>query len=190
MTDEKNPFDGNLHKVPPQNLAAESSILGTILQIGVTEPESLNHTIESIKETIKPDDFYRDSHRKIFQAMIELTDRGNPVDLITLSDFLKNRGDLDAVGGSAYLASLADSVPTAVNVSYYASIVREKSISRRLINLTTGIASRLYEEQDNVEELLEQAEKSIADIKNSAGGSEEIKRKPVTISISEVEREE
>ena len=158
MRDEKNPFDENLHKVPPQNLAAESSILGAILQIGVTEPESLNHTIESIKETIKPDDFYRDSHRKIFQAMIELTNRGNPVDLITLSDFLKNRGELDAIGGSAYLASLADFVPTAVNVSYYARIVREKSIARRFINLTTDITNRFYEEQDNIEQLLERSE--------------------------------
>src|SRR5262249_20202949 len=150
----------------PQNLEAESSILGAIFQTGVTEPESPNYTIKSIKDILKPDDFYLDSHRKIFRAMIELTDRSKPVDLITMSDFLKNRGELDAVGGSAYLASLADSVPTAVNVSYYASIVREKSIARRLINLTTEITNRLYEEQDNVEGLLRQAEKSISDIKH------------------------
>ena len=121
-------LDDNLRKVPPQNLEAESSVLGGILLE--------NDAINVVLELLRPEDFYRESHRRIFRAMIELTDRSEPVDLITLSECLKNRGELEAVGGSAYLASLADFVPTAANISYYARIVREKAILRsRVISI-------------------------------------------------------
>jgi len=136
-------LDDNLRKVPPQNLEAESSVLGGIL----LENEAINLVLE----LLRAEDFYRESHRKIFRAMIELSDRSEPVDLITLSEHLKNRGELEAVGGSAYLASLADFVPTAANISYYARIVREKSILRSLISTATEIATRVYEEQGNIE---------------------------------------
>src|SRR5919109_736705 len=149
-------LDDNLRKIPPQNLDAESSVLGGIL----LENEAVNLVLE----LLRAEDFYRESHRKIFRAMIELTDRGEPVDLITLSEFLKGRGDLEAVGGTAYLASLADFVPTAANISFYARIVREKSILRSLISTATDIATRGYEEQGNVEEFLDAAEKVIFDI--------------------------
>jgi len=149
-------LDANLRKVPPQNLEAESSVLGGILLD--------NEAINLVLELLRPEDFYRESHRKVFRAMVELSERSEPVDLITLSDFLKNRGDLDAVGGTAYLASLADFVPTAANIAYYARIVREKSILRSLINTATDIATRGYEEQGNVEEFLDSAEKVIFDI--------------------------
>jgi replicative DNA helicase len=149
-------IDDNLRKVPPQNLEAESSVLGGILLE--------NDAINLVLELLRPEDFYRESHRKIFRAMIELTDRSEPADLITLSEFLKNRGELDAVGGSAYLAALADFVPTAANISYYARIVREKAILRSLISTATEIATRGYEEQGNVEEFLDTAEKVIFDI--------------------------
>jgi replicative DNA helicase len=149
-------LEDNLRKVPPQNLEAESSVLGGILLE--------NDAINIVLELLRPEDFYRESHRKVFRAMIELTDRSEPVDLITLSDYLSGRGELDAVGGSAYLASLADFVPTAANISYYARIVREKSILRSLIRTATEIATRGYEEQGNVEEFLDTAEKVIFDI--------------------------
>ncbi|HJU60746.1 MAG TPA: replicative DNA helicase [Candidatus Binatia bacterium] len=149
-------LEDNLRKVPPQNLEAESSVLGGILLE--------NDAINIVLELLRPEDFYRESHRKVFRAMIELTDRSEPVDLITLSDYLNGRGELDAVGGSAYLASLADFVPTAANISYYARIVREKSILRSLIRTATEIATRGYEEQGNVEEFLDTAEKVIFDI--------------------------
>jgi replicative DNA helicase len=149
-------LDDNLRKVPPQNLEAESSVLGGILLE--------NDAINLVLELLRPEDFYRESHRKIFRAMIELTDRSEPVDLITLSECLKSRAELDAVGGSAYLASLADFVPTAANISYYARIVREKAILRSLITTATEIATRGYEEQGNVEEFLDTAEKVIFDI--------------------------
>jgi replicative DNA helicase len=146
-------LEDNLRKVPPQNLEAESSVLGGILLE--------NDAINLVLELLRPEDFYRESHRKVFRAMIELTDRSEPVDLITLSEYLKSRGELDAVGGSAYLASLADFVPTAANIAYYARIVREKSILRSLIRTATEIATRGYEEQGNVEEFLDIAEKVI-----------------------------
>jgi replicative DNA helicase len=149
-------LDDNLRKVPPQNLEAESSVLGGIL----LENEAINLVLE----LLRPEDFYRESHRKVFRAMIELSDRSEPVDLITLSDFLKGRGELEAAGGTAYLASLADFVPTAANISYYARIVREKSILRHLINAATEIATRGFEEQGNVDEFLDTAEKVIFDI--------------------------
>ena len=149
-------IDDNLRKVPPQNLEAESSVLGGIL----LENEAVNQVLE----LLRPEDFYRESHRKVFRAIVELSDRSEPVDLITLSDFLKGRGDLEAVGGTAYLASLADFVPTAANISHYARIVREKSILRSLITTATEIATRGYEEQGNVEEFLDSAEKVIFDI--------------------------
>jgi replicative DNA helicase len=149
-------IDDNLRKVPPQNLEAESSVLGGIL----LENEAVNQVLE----LLRPEDFYRESHRKVFRAIVELSDRSEPVDLITLSDCLKSRGELEAVGGTAYLASLADFVPTAANISQYARIVREKSILRSLINTATEIATRGYEEQGNVEEFLDSAEKVIFDI--------------------------
>ena len=149
-------IDDNLRKVPPQNLDAESSVLGGIL----LENEAVNQVLE----LLRPEDFYRESHRKVFRAIVELSDRSEPVDLITLSDCLKSRGELEAVGGTAYLASLADFVPTAANISHYARIVREKSILRSLITTATEIATRGYEEQGNVEEFLDSAEKVIFDI--------------------------
>jgi replicative DNA helicase len=149
-------LEDNLRKVPPQNLEAESSVLGGI----VLENDAINQVLE----LLRPEDFYRESHRKIFRAMVELSDRAEPVDLITLSECLKSRNELEAVGGTAYLASLADFVPTAANISYYARIVREKSILRSLISSATDIATRGYEEQGNVEEFLDAAEKVIFDI--------------------------
>ena len=149
-------LEDNLRKVPPQNLEAESSVLGGVLLE--------NDAINVVLEVLRPEDFYRESHRKIFRAMIELLDRNEPVDLITLSDFLKGRNELEAVGGTSYLASLADFVPTAANISYYARIVREKAILRSLIGAATEIATRGYEEQGNVEEFLDTAEKVIFDI--------------------------
>jgi replicative DNA helicase len=148
--------EDNLRKVPPQNLEAEASVLGGIL----LENEAINRVLE----ILAPVDFYREAHRKIFRAMMELTDRSEPSDLITLSELLKARGELEAVGGSNYLASLADQVPTSANIAYYARIIREKAILRQLISSATEIATRGFEEQGNVDEFLDAAEKVIFDI--------------------------
>jgi len=149
-------IEENLLKVPPQNLEAEASVLGGILLE--------NDAMDRVLEIVTPDLFYRESHRKVFRAMMELSDRSEPVDLITLSEFLRAKGELDAVGGTAYLASLANLVPTAANIAHYARIVREKGILRHLITVATEIATRGLEDQVNVEEFLDEAEKRIFDI--------------------------
>jgi replicative DNA helicase len=143
-------------KLPPQNIDAEQSVLGGIL----LENEAINKVAEVITE----EDFYRESHRKIFLGMLELFGKNEPVDLITLTDVLKKRNHLEDVGGAAYLASLVDNIATASNIAYYAKIVREKSILRRLINSATEIVTKGYEDSEEVEDLLDQAERSIFEI--------------------------
>jgi replicative DNA helicase len=131
------------------------SVLGGVL----LENEALNKALE----ILRPDDFYRDSHRKIFSALIDLANRGEPADLVTLTAALQQGGSLEAVGGSSYLATLVDYVPTAANITYYCKLVKEKSISRHLIRVATEIATRGYEGGE-VEKSLDWAEKSIFEI--------------------------
>lgn len=143
------------HRLPPQNLEAEMSVLGGIL----LENEALNRALEMLS----PDDFYRASHRKIFKALIRLSDKNEPADLVTLTSELKARQELDDAGGSSYLGTLVDYVPTAANISYYCKLVKEKSVARKLIEVSTEIATRGYDGGD-MEEILDQAEKSIFEI--------------------------
>ena len=143
------------HRLPPQNLEAEMSVLGGVL----LENEALNRALEFLRT----EDFYRESHRKIFNALIILGDKNEPADLVTLTAVLKDRGELEAVGGSTYLATLVDYVPTAANINYYCKLVKEKSVARKLIEASTTIATRGYEGGD-MEEILDQAEKSIFEI--------------------------
>ncbi len=145
-----------IHKIPPQNLEAEASILGGVLLD--------NEAINTVIELVKSDDLYRESHRKIYRAMVDLWDRNEPVDLITLSDHLKAKGELEDVGGSAYLAELASQVPTAANIAHYARIVREKAILRHLIRTSTDIVTRGMEERGDVDGFLDDAERAIFDI--------------------------
>ncbi len=146
----------DLRKLPPQNIEAEMSILGGIL----LDNEAINRALE----IITPDDLYRESHRKILRAMIELNDRGEPCDLITLTSILKKKGELEEVGGGAYLATLVDFVPTAANIAYYCKIAKEKALSRRIITAATDIVTQGYDEQVEVEELLDNAQKVIFEI--------------------------
>ena len=105
------------------------------------ENEALSRALESLR----PEDFYRVSHGKIFNALISLYERNEPADLVTLTDILKTQDSLEEVGGSSYLATLVDYVPTAANITYYCKIVKEKAIARELIKVATEIASRGYE---------------------------------------------
>ena len=146
----------DLRKLPPQSIEAEMSILGGIL----LDNEAINRALE----ILTPDDLYRESHRKILRAMIELNERGEPCDLITLTTILKKRGDLEEVGGGAYLATLVDYVPTAANIAYYCKIVKEKGITRKLITAATEIVTRGFDDQVGVEELLDQAQQTIFEI--------------------------
>src|SRR5512137_886836 len=148
--------NSDLRKLPPQSLEAEMSILGGILID--------NDAINRVLEMLTPEDFYRESHRKIFQAMMKLSDLREPCDLITMTDMLKKAGELEEVGGAAYLATLVDYVPTAANIAYYCKMVKEKSTNRKLISVATEIVSRGYDEQADVEELLDKAQKEIYEI--------------------------
>ncbi|HEY6393776.1 MAG TPA: replicative DNA helicase, partial [Candidatus Binataceae bacterium] len=148
--------DDILRRVPPQNLEAEQSVLGAIL----LDNDASNQAIE----ILSPDDFYRDAHREIFRAMIELADRNQPVDAITLTDMLRSQGALEAVGGPGYVAELAAAVPTAANVAHYARIVREKALLRNLVRTCTDILTESYEAPSNVDEFLDGAEHRIFEI--------------------------
>lgn len=149
-------IDPSLYKVPPQNLEAEQSILGSILLE--------NNAINSVLEVLTKGDFYNEAHRKIFGVMVELSERNEPVDLITLSNALRNKNMLEMIGGTAYLASLVDNVPSAANVANYARIVKEKAILRGLIGSATEIITSCYETGTDVDQVLDQAEHSIFEI--------------------------
>lgn len=149
-------LDVSSHKLPPQNVEAEQSVLGGIL--------IENDAINKVLEILTPEDFYRDSHRRIYNALINLSTRDEPADLITLTNELRNIDQLDAAGGASYIASLIDSVPTAANIEYYARIVKEKSILRQLIQTSTDIITESYQDRSDVESFLDEAERSIFQI--------------------------
>lgn len=144
------------HKLPPQNIEAEQSVLGGVL--------IENQALDKVLEIVTPEDFYRDAHRKIFEALMNLSERDEPADLITLTNELKKRDGLDAVGGASYIASLIDMVPTAANIEYYARIVKEKALLRRLIGTATQIVTESYEDRGDVEAFLDEAERAIFEI--------------------------
>lgn len=140
-------------RLPPQNLDAEQSILGAIL----LENSALNKALEVIVE----EDFHRGAHRTIFAGMIELADRNEVVDQITLTDLLKTKGQLEQVGGAAYVAELVQAVPSASNIRHHCKIVREKSLLRGLISTATEIVTKGYDGVGESEDLLEYAEREI-----------------------------
>ncbi len=143
-------------KIPPQNLAAEQSVVGSMLL-------DKNAVIKVI-ETLHPDSFYRDAHRYIYEAVLDLFDRGEPVDLVTVTEALRKNGKLEAAGGAVYITDLLNSVPTAANVEHYAKIVEEKAVLRRLIEAGTRIVSDGFSEPEDVDQILDHAEKAIFDI--------------------------
>lgn len=149
-------IDASLHRIPPQNLEAEQSILGGILLD--------NHALNPVLEVLDFKDFYSEAHRRIFKAIVELSDRNDPVDLITLSNLLKEKKQLDPVGGTAYLASLVDNVPSAANVAFHARIVKEKAILRGLIGTATEILGKSYDASADVDQVLDEAEHAIFEI--------------------------
>jgi replicative DNA helicase len=146
----------SLHKVPPQNLEAEQSVIGGILLD--------NQALNSVLEILDADAFYSEAHRKIFAAIVELYDKNEPSDLITLSNILKSKNQLDQTGGVSYLSSLADNVPSAANISYYSKIVKEKAILRRLIGTATEILNKSYNSAADIDTVLDEAEHAIFEI--------------------------
>ncbi len=148
--------DPSLYKLPPQNIEAEQSVLGSILLE--------NSAVNRVMEILSASDFYSEAHRKIFNMIYDLSERSDPVDLITLSNALKDKSLLDSVGGTAYLASLVDNVPSAANAANYAKIVKEKAILRGLITSATEIIDSCYETSSEVDDILDKAEHSIFEI--------------------------
>lgn len=143
-------------KIPPNNLEAEQSVIGSML----LDKEA----ISTASEILRGEDFYKEAHHQIFDAMMELNDKNEPVDLVTLVDSLRGKGILETVGGITYLSNLVSSVPTTANVKYYAKIVEEKSTLRKLIKSSTELTGRCYSDSEEVFSIIDKAEKDIFDI--------------------------
>jgi replicative DNA helicase len=142
--------------LPPQNLEAEQSVLGAVL--------IENNALTRCLDLISAEDFYRESHRKIFRAVLDLFQKNEAIDLVTLTEQLNKSGDLEGVGGVSYLSALVNQVPTAANVVYHSKIVREKALMRALLASCTDVAGKVYEDTSEAEDLLDYAEKSIFEI--------------------------
>jgi replicative DNA helicase len=142
-----------LERPLPQNLDAERSILGAILLD--------NHALNSAIENLKPEDFFLEQHRRVFNQMIALGENQQAIDLVTLTESLHRVGELESSGGAPYLASLADGMPRVSNVEHYARIVREKALLRNLIHATHNIQQRALEGEDGADTILDNAESSI-----------------------------
>lgn len=145
-----------LGRIPPQNIEAEQSVLGCVL----LDKEA----IPTVTEILKREDFYRQNHREIYEVIIDLFEKAEPVDLITVSEKLRARGSLESIGGLEYLTSMSSSVPTTANAKHYAKIVEEKSILRKLIKTSTEIVNMGFEAAEEVSLVLDRAEQGIFDI--------------------------
>jgi replicative DNA helicase len=143
-------------RLPPQNIEAEQSVLGSLL----LDPEA----IIKIAPYLHADDFYREAHGQIYQAIYDLHERREPADFVTLSDELERRGELETVGGAAYLTSLINSVPTAIHVEHYAHIVERTAVLRRLIEAAGKIAALAYGEAEDVDVVVDRAEQVLFDV--------------------------
>lgn len=155
--------------LPPQNIEAEQAVLGAIF---------LNtDALADAMEYVEADDFYRRAHQILFQAMLDLNNDGEAIDVLTVQNYLTTNNQLDDVGGVAYIAELATSVPTAANAGYYAKIVEEKSMLRRLISTATNIITQANNGDDDVPSLLDSAERQIMDVseRRNRSGFREIK---------------
>ncbi len=147
------PADATLEKPLPNNLDAERSVLGAILLD--------NHALNAAIENLRAEDFFLDQHRRVFTQMIALGESQQAIDLVTLTEELHRRGDLEAAGGAPYLASLADGMPKVSNIEHYARIVKEKAMLRNLIHATHNIQQNAFEGEDGADAILDNAESSI-----------------------------
>ncbi|SFK10720.1 primary replicative DNA helicase [Halobacillus dabanensis] len=162
-------------RTPPHNIEAEQAVLGAIF----LEPEAMS----TAAEYLLPEDFYRASHQRIFEVMLTLSDRGEPIDLVTVTSALSNNKVLEEVGGVSYLTDIANSVPTAANISYYTSIVSEKSTLRGLIRTATNIVTSGYAEEEDLEDVLNAAEKDILEVSQRKNSSAFKSIKDVLIDV-------
>lgn len=149
----------DLNRVPPQNIDAEKAVLGSMM----LETEA----ITQVETILEPDDFYLEAHRKIFQGIINLAEKDEPIDLISVNEELRKQNQIDEIGGSSYITELANWVPTAANAEYYAKLVKNKSLLRRLITTAGNIANLGYQAEEEVDILLDKAEQLVFSL---AGG--------------------
>lgn len=161
--------DMTLDRMPPANIEAEQAVLGAVFY----EPSIL----VTIMGILEPDDFYRSPHIKIYRVMCNLNDKGKPVDIIGVTEELSNQGELEDVGGVSYMSDLASSIPSVANVEFYAKIVEEKAILRRLIRSATNLITDAYEQKDDVDVILDNAEKTVLQVasRKNAGSFKYIK---------------
>jgi len=143
-------------RLPPQNIEAEQSVLGSLL----IDPDA----IMKVSSFLRPGDFYREAHQRIYGAVLALHERRMPADIVTVVDEMARQEQLDFIGGPAYLTSLLNMVPTSVNVEYYGHIVERTSVMRRLIAAAGEIAALAYEEREEVDEVIDQAERILFEV--------------------------
>jgi len=148
--------DPSLYNLPPQNIEAEESILSSILID--------NSTLLDVMEILSPEDFYRSSHQNIFAGIAELFSKNEPADLVTLTNLLREKKQLEEIGGAAYLAQIIDTAPLAVNAQHYARIVHDKAALRRMIEKANAISQRCFKDQGDVDEIIDFAESAIFEI--------------------------
>lgn len=148
--------DGWNGRTPPHNIEAEQAIIGAVF----LEPEAFS----TASELLMPEDFYRAGHQRIFEAMLKLADRGEAIDVVTVTSALQDSKHLEEAGGVSYLTEVAGSVPTAANIGYYSKIVEEKALLRRLIRTATDIVTDTFSREDEVEDVLNEAEKGILEV--------------------------
>ncbi|MGO3548892.1 MAG: DnaB-like helicase N-terminal domain-containing protein, partial [Paucilactobacillus nenjiangensis] len=145
-----------IDQTQPQNIEAEKAVLGAIFL-------SNDALVESM-EYLTADDFFKRAHQIIFEKMVDLNDRDKPIDVLTIREELEKANQVDDIGGVSYIVELAETVPTAANVVYYAKIVQEKSVLRKLIKTATTIVTRSYVGEEEVSDLLDEAERSIMNV--------------------------
>lgn len=145
-----------IDRVPPQNIEAEQAVLGAMI--------ISKEAIAEAAQILNPQDFYREAHRIVFEAMLDLSNRNQAVDNLTVIEQLNKTNLLEKVGGIAFVTALANTVPTAANVSFYAKIVKEKALMRHLINTATTIAAMGYEGAEDADDVMDKAEKMILEI--------------------------
>ena len=147
-----------IDRVPPQNIDAEQAVLGAML--------IKKEAIAEVSQILRPEDFYRDAHKIVYEAMLTLFNKNEPADIVTVSEYLNNENLMEKVGGVTFITALANTVPTAANVTYHAKIVREKADLRHLINTATDIAGMAYESSDDVSDVIDKSEKMIMEVAN------------------------
>lgn len=140
-------------KLPPQNIEAEASVLGALL----LDQEA----IIKVVDIVKPEDFYKEVHRVVFESVLELFEERNPCDVVTLANKLEEKDELDKIGGASYLTSLVNNVPTTANVAHYAQIIQHKATLRKLINAASKISALGFNEDEDIESVLDEAEQAI-----------------------------